>query len=145
MAKLFVLAIPAFGSALIGKVAKDNFDQWRRNIEALRLIHPKKLAVTPGDTQGANPNTHTFVNSVGPAYFGDTEQEVLYVNNVCVELLGEIHSDGSHETCKENTRLFDLYQKAVKNYAARHSSIVLPNVMDIHALGQHGVANQMKK
>lgn len=140
-----MLAIPAFGSALIGKVSKDNFDQWRRNIEALKIIHPKRLAVSPGNAQGADSNAQTFVNSIGPAYFGDTDQEVLYVSNTCVEILGEIQSDGSQEVCKGNTRLFDSYQKAVRDYAARHSSIVMPNIMDINALAQHGATIPLKK
>jgi len=138
-----VLAIPAFGSALIGKVAKDNFDQWRRNLEALKLIYPKRLGVAPGNTQATNAKT--FVNSVGPAYFGDTDQEVLYVNTACVELLGEIHAEGLEEVCKGNSRLFDLYKKSIKEYASRHSSIIMPNVMDIHALAHQATAVPLNK
>lgn len=115
-------------------MSKDNFDQWRRRIEALKLIQPKRLTFAPGSAQSADHPT--IVNTIGPAYLGDTDQDVLYLDNVSIEILGEVQSDGTDEVCQGHKQLFTAYRKAVNEYSRRHSNIIAPSITDLQAL--HG-------
>jgi len=136
MAKLFVLVIPPFGSAMIGKLGKDNFEQWRKHLEVLKLIQPKRIVVAQGNAQSADPNTQALTTHIVPAYFGDTDQQLLYIDNVCVELIGEIEVEANVECCPAARKMFEAYNKAVRDYDNRHSNILMPNIMDINAVSK---------
>lgn len=145
MAKLFVLVIPPFGSAMIGKLSKDNFEQWRKRLEVLRLIQPKRIVVAQGSAQSADPNTQALMTHIVPAYFGDTDQQLLYIDNVCVELIGEIEIEANIECCPAARKMFDAYSKAIRDYDNRHSSILMPNIMDINAVSKGAAPIPFKK
>lgn len=146
MAKLFALAIPPFGSALIGKVSKDNFEQWRKRMEVLKLIQPKRMVVSQGNAQAADPTAaQSMLMHIGPAYFGDTDQEILYIDNACLEVIGEIEVMNNDEVCPAARKMFDEYKRSVKTYAGRHSPIVAPNILDIHNVSKGATSVPFKK
>lgn len=145
MAKLFVLAIPSFGSMLVGKVNKDNFEQWRKRLEVLKLIQPKRFVVAPANTQSGDPTMQSATVHIGPAYFGDTDQELLYIENAAIEIIGEVEIQHNQEVCSAAKKMFDAYSKTVQEYAGRHSPIISPNVLDIHNVSKGAAAVPFKR
>lgn len=145
MAKLFALAITPFGSVFVGKLDKGNFGQWQRRMETLKIIHPKRLVVAPGNTQAADPRMQSAMIQIGPAYFGDTDQEYILADSICVELIGEIVIERDEEVCNENRKMFNAYKKSVKEYAARNSTIAIPSVSDINAISKAALKTSIQK
>jgi hypothetical protein len=139
MAKMFVLVIPPFGSAMIGKLSKDNFEQWRKRLEVLKLIQPKRIVVAQSNAQSSDPSTQALLTHIVPAYFGDTDQQLLYIDNVCVELIGEIEVEANVECCPAARKMFEAYIKSIRDYDMRHSNILMPNIRDINAVS-NGIA-----
>lgn len=146
MAKLFVLVIPSFGSAMVGKVGKDNFEQWRKRMEVLKLIQPKRFVVAQANAQSGDPTVQASTVHIGPAYFGDTDQELLYVDNAAVEVIGEVEVlDKEEEVCGAARKMFEAYKKTVRDYAGRHSPIVAPNILDIHNISKGAATVPFKR
>lgn len=145
MAKLFVLAIPSFGSAMVGKVSKDNFEQWRKRLEVLKLIQPKRFVVAQPNAQSGDPTVQSATVHIGPAYFGDTDQELLYVDGAAVEVIGEVEVQDNEEVCGAARKMFEAYKKTVRDYAGRHSPIVAPNILDIHNVSKGATTVPFKR
>ena len=129
---LFVLAIPPFGATLLGTVDKENFKQWTLRQALLMLQNPKRLVMVQAAAQPGDPNAQINSLQFVPPYFGDTAQEVLYVDHASVEVIGEIEDVGNgQDRCNTNNRMYQSYSKMCKEWKLSRLNLVAPTAQDV--------------
>jgi hypothetical protein len=123
----FALVISSFGQIFVGETYSNEFEAWQNKGMCFTLHKPRRLAIAQAATQPGASNTNCSVINIGPSYFGDTPQQILYLQSVAVEIIGKIENGA----CSENKQLYSQYINAYQEWMASRSGLYAPSVQDI--------------
>jgi hypothetical protein len=124
-AKEMFVYVMADGVTLLGRTGIIDIDRWKESGAAVCLNDPRGLQLRP-----EGPNRVSV--HIGPAYYGDTRQEKIYVRPTSLEVIGEIDKleDGT-EVCSQSKGLFTNYSDAVVKWKAAMSNITIAKPGDL--------------